>query len=287
MIIAEKKMKNLTFLIASLILLSFFLAPVVSAQETQKITLKEYQTLLEQWIAREATAKQAIAFEELLIDSLKTRYSMTEEEIARIQQEIYDMLGAYEADIANYKKELEALGNQLNSLRALTPELLYQKQDDLKNLEQRQQQLLESPLAIIPENQKKLSQFNNEIATLKANVPAPVKKMDTYTVQKGECLWNIAKKPDIYNDPFKWPRIWSANAESIKDPDVIEINQVLNIIRELEKNQHLVVKGEDLHKIAGSYGDPFAWTKIYEANKNQIKDPNVIYPEQIFVIPSK
>jgi LysM repeat protein len=280
-------MKKLFIPVLSFVLLSLFLAPVIPAQETQKITLKDYQILLQQWLEREAKAKQAIALEDMIIDSLKTRYSLTEEEIARIQQEIYDMLGAYEADITNYKKELDALGNQLNSLRALTPEMLYQKQDELKNLEQRQQQLMNNPLAVIPENQGKLNQYGSDIEKLKANVPTPVKKMDTYTVKRGDCLWNIAKKPDIYNDPFKWPRIWSANAESIKNPNVIEINQVLNIIRELEKNQHLVVKGEDLHKIAGSYGDPFSWTKIYEANKNQIKDPNVIYPEQIFVIPGK
>lgn len=33
------------------------------------------------------------------------------------------------------------------------------------------------------------------------------------------------------------------------------------------------------------YGDPKLWTKIYEANKDQIADPRVLYPKQVLVIP--
>lgn len=32
-------------------------------------------------------------------------------------------------------------------------------------------------------------------------------------------------------------------------------------------------------------GDPWKWKRIYQANKNQIKDPNMIYEGQIFIIP--
>ncbi len=54
---------------------------------------------------------------------------------------------------------------------------------------------------------------------------------DSYTVIKGDCLWNIAKKDYIYNDPFKWPRIYEANKDKIKDPDLIYPKQVFTIIR--------------------------------------------------------
>ncbi|MGC8764228.1 MAG: LysM peptidoglycan-binding domain-containing protein [Acidobacteriota bacterium] len=44
----------------------------------------------------------------------------------------------------------------------------------------------------------------------------------TYTVQKGDCLWKIAAKDFIYNNPFLWPLIWDANRGLIKDhPDLI------------------------------------------------------------------
>jgi nucleoid-associated protein YgaU len=33
------------------------------------------------------------------------------------------------------------------------------------------------------------------------------------------------------------------------------------------------------------YGSANAWRKIYEANKDKIKNPDLIYPGQVFTIP--
>ncbi|HEX2892074.1 LysM peptidoglycan-binding domain-containing protein, partial [Vineibacter terrae] len=47
-----------------------------------------------------------------------------------------------------------------------------------------------------------------------------------------------------------------------------------------------IVRGDNLWNIARArYGDGQRYTVIYEANKNQIRDPNLIYPGQTFVIP--
>jgi len=44
-----------------------------------------------------------------------------------------------------------------------------------------------------------------------------------------DCLWNIAKKPKIYDNPFLWPKIWQGNRDQIKNPDVIQRGQKLKI----------------------------------------------------------
>lgn len=44
-----------------------------------------------------------------------------------------------------------------------------------------------------------------------------------------DCLWNIAKKRTIYGDPWKWKRIYKANTDKIKDPDLIYLGQRLTI----------------------------------------------------------
>lgn len=51
----------------------------------------------------------------------------------------------------------------------------------------------------------------------------------TYTVKKGDCLWNIAAKKNVYGDGFQWPLIYKENRDQINNPDVIEINQQLSI----------------------------------------------------------
>ena len=57
--------------------------------------------------------------------------------------------------------------------------------------------------------------------------------MMTYTVgtwaRDRDCLWNIAKKPKIYANPFLWPKIWQGNRDQIKNPDLIYPGQKLKI----------------------------------------------------------
>jgi nucleoid-associated protein YgaU len=49
---------------------------------------------------------------------------------------------------------------------------------------------------------------------------------------------------------------------------------------------YVVVKGDSLSKIAQrAYGDGNKWRKIYEANKDVIKNPDLIYPGQSLRIP--
>lgn len=47
-----------------------------------------------------------------------------------------------------------------------------------------------------------------------------------------------------------------------------------------------IVRGDSLWNIARAhYGEGFRYTTIFEANKDQIRDPNLIYPGQVFSLP--
>ena len=49
---------------------------------------------------------------------------------------------------------------------------------------------------------------------------------------------------------------------------------------------HVVVPGDTLSKIAKTYyGDASLYKRIYEANKDKLKDPDTIVPGQVLVIP--
>jgi nucleoid-associated protein YgaU len=49
---------------------------------------------------------------------------------------------------------------------------------------------------------------------------------------------------------------------------------------------YTVVKGDSLSKIAKRvYGKASLWKKIYEANQDQIKDPDLIFPGQLLRLP--
>ena len=53
--------------------------------------------------------------------------------------------------------------------------------------------------------------------------------MGSYTVSKGDSLWAISAKNEIYADPYQWPLIYKANSDSIKDADLIFPGQVFSI----------------------------------------------------------
>lgn len=54
-----------------------------------------------------------------------------------------------------------------------------------------------------------------------------------------------------------------------------------------EGRRIIVQEGNSLWRLARrAYGDGLAYTVIYDANRGQIQDPDLIYPGQVFVVPS-
>ena len=77
----------------------------------------------------------------------------------------------------------------------------------------------------------KIVKVINEVASVEPqreqeNSPAP-KQDTTWTVESGDCLWNIAKK--VYGDGSKYTKIYEANKDKIRNPNLIYVGQVLTI----------------------------------------------------------
>lgn len=53
------------------------------------------------------------------------------------------------------------------------------------------------------------------------------KSIGSYTIVRGDTLWGIAKK--YYGDGAKWPKIYEANKDKIKNPNLIYPNQKIII----------------------------------------------------------
>lgn len=71
----------------------------------------------------------------------------------------------------------------------------------------------------------------------------------------------------------------------------LEDDAALRGIEAIGKIQtYTVKKGDCLWYIAGypeHYGNPLKWPLIFKANQDQIQDPDLIYPGQVFVIPQE
>ena len=85
-----------------------------------------------------------------------------------------------------------------------------------------------------------------------------------------------------YEKNLLWDKIKEISGEK---PSDIKAN--ITVEDDSVYHRHTVKSGESLSKIAKHYyGDPMKYTKIFEANTAILKDPNVIHPDQVLVIPN-
>jgi nucleoid-associated protein YgaU len=150
----------------------------------------------------------------------------------------------------------------------------------------------------------KISSLESEIATLKSDIAALETKRSElenklaelketwkkcqygrYKVVDGDWLSKISSMRATYNDGKKWPTIFEANKDRIKNPNLIYPGWVL-LVPTQEK--YTVAPGDCMWLIASYlsiYSDAKKWPEVYEANKDKVRDPDMIYPKQQFVIP--
>lgn len=281
------KRKNICFLSVLCILLLAFSATAFG-QEERKIKMDEYQAQLAALETRQAGANDQIAALEAEIADLKQQIDDTQNQIDGTWNEIYGMLGTDKAGVEAYRSDLAAIDDELSGLAMLSPEELFRRKDELKAIEEKVGAARGSKISLLTEMDEKLSNLDGKIAALRAKMPANI--YDQYTVMNGDYLWKISKKDEIYGDPYQWIRIYCVNKEQIEDPDLIFPEQIFKIARGVGDNEYLVIKGEYLSKIAGMvkiFNDPTKWTKLYDANKDIISDPNLIYPHQVLMIPKE
>lgn len=93
----------------------------------------------------------------------------------------------------------------------------YQEATDLANEARRQ-----SELAI----QQKYDELERIGAAEGADANG---RVSSYTVERGDSLWAISGKSEVYNDPYQWPLIYRTNQDQIDDADLIYPGQNLAI----------------------------------------------------------
>lgn len=254
-----------------------------SAQE-QQMTCEEYMALGHEIVNREAAANTEIEALSAQLEALKMQIAQLDRANAELNAQILAAVGHSESEVMAFGRELDAIIAQLEGLMALAPEVLIMQRGEVMAIDSRVAEFKQTNMAALPEMLDKLSTIDQLLAELKARIAQPV--VIDYKVVRGDNLWNISKKDQIYADPYMWPRIYRKNKEQIKDPDLIYPKQVLAVPFGVAENQYLVSRGDFLFKIAAElYNNAGKWHKIYEANKQQIIAPDLIFPAQVLDIP--
>lgn len=271
-----------TLLVLSFGLLLTALTGPVVAQE--KMTMDEYRQQLAEWQKREADAKAEIPKVEAEIAALKAELAGLDEQINKEWDDIYAMVGTDRAGAEAYRNDLKSLEAEVDGLMALSPEELFKRRAELDALQARLDEMKKSKIGQLSEMQDTIARIEGKLTQLRGRMPKAI--YTEYNVERGDYLWKISGKQDIYGDPYQWMRIYSYNRDQIKDPDLIYPQQIFKIQREVGPDEYLVAKGDFLGKIAKGMGDPSMWRRLYEANKNIIgDDPSKLYPYTVLRIP--
>ncbi len=273
-----------------ILLLCLSLSNVTLAAD--RMTYEQYMMELQNALGRETNANAQM-------DKIKANMSQMNEDITRLDGEItsvwdeaYAAAGTTRGKVNVFNGKVDNLEAETDNFSRLSPSQLFEQMNDLDQLILEVNVAQDAPEACMIPPRERLNRLALRLDRLKAKAAPPATpKDDYYNVARGDHLWKIAGKGDIFGNSLQWPRLWSANRTEINNPDLIYPDQQLRVPRHIGRDKHLVVLGDFLSKIAGLpevYGDPFQWRKIYQANKsgsNYMHDPNLIYPEQILDIP--
>jgi nucleoid-associated protein YgaU len=127
-----------------------------------------------------------------------------------------------------------------------------------------------------------LEQFKNKYSTVLSLIQERGVSLTHMHVQDDKfVLTGNAPNQDIINE------VW--NQIKAVDPSYGDLAAEFNVDSSLPQpaRKYKVVAGDSLSKIAKSfYGDANQYMKIFEANKDQLDDPNKIQIGQELVIPS-
>lgn len=205
-------MKISKYLLTVLSLLLLFTVSIV-AQEKEEMTSDEWQAEMARLRSQKDALNQQITDLQNDISKLKDQLNGLKS-FEDCQNELYALVGATKADVDNFRNAVSELDGKVS--RKEGP-----KADRQKDLDA----LKSNKISALPEFYDKV--HNQMQSALDSWVEQPTEQQ--YTVVKGDCLWNIAKKKEFYGNGFAWPKIYKANRDKIKNPDLIYPKQIFTI----------------------------------------------------------
>ncbi|MGE5437588.1 MAG: LysM peptidoglycan-binding domain-containing protein [Syntrophothermus sp.] len=171
----------------------------------------------------------------------------------------------WEAEMSRLRERRESLNNELNTLR-----------QDVNNLKGTQLQSYDDCMnelyQMVGATKQDIDNFRRAVAELDGRInrkegPKADRQVDLNTLKMNK----ISALPEFFDKVHN-------QMQGAIDSWVEEKTEI----------SYEVVRGDHLWGIAKKpehYGNPFAWPNIYNANRDQIKNPDLIYPKQVFKIP--
>lgn len=219
-------LRTSVIMLAALLVVSFGLALAQDVEMTKEQWQQEINSYTKQRDSLSAYLKSL----EAQMATMKGQSEQLDAQYKKSLDDLYALVGADAAKVAEYRSQVESAERKADELMRLSDADLLAREQEVTDLENTVKGLWSNKISLIPEFWDRNTALNEKVKSLKATLANQVK---TYTVgtwkKDRDCLWNIAKKKDIYDNAWLWPKIWQGNRDQIKDPDVIHTGQKLMI----------------------------------------------------------
>jgi nucleoid-associated protein YgaU len=223
-------MKYIIRLSLTAVLVSAWMCTSIAQQE---LTKEDWQKQVTEMTSKRADLKNKLDGLQKEVADLQKQDADKAQALKQCQDDIAALHGQQEAP---FLAKLDAIDARLNELSRLSNQELWTRKAELDTVQNWINNAQKDPISAMQKYQDRLKDQQNRLDALKktlAQVVASGEAVPTYKVgtwaKDRDCLWNIAKKPKIYDNPFLWPKIWQGNRDQIKNPDVIQPGQKLKI----------------------------------------------------------
>ncbi len=212
----------LGLLAASLI---FYGANVAIAQE--EMTKDQWEQQIKEYTAKRNELKAKLTKLEADIKALAAQSTQKDADITKCEDDLYALVGATRAQVEEYRGKVNGLESKVNGLTRLANQDLWDRRGEVDGAQNELNELKKSKISLLTEFWDKLGAIQKAIDNLKSTLASIAATMEKwYTVgtwsKDRDCLWNIAKKKDLYDNALMWPKIWQGNRDKIRDPDIIQ-----------------------------------------------------------------
>lgn len=227
-------MKTTMTMLFLLVAVAIAVPEMVYAQE---MTRDQWQAEMTRLTARKAEMTTQMTKLDGDITLMKAQNDKATADIRACEDALYAMLGVTRADVEAFDKELGTMESRVAELQRMSDAELLNHRDEIVAMDAKLAEMAKSKIVMIP-------RYGNRVSALQVKAAALLKSLvreKSYTVgtwsQDRDCLWNIAKKADMYNNAWLWPKIWQGNRDLIKNPDVIQPKWTLKIPEGTELNK--------------------------------------------------
>ena len=178
---------------------------VFAQDEQTEMTMEDWQKMMDEYTAKKDQLTIQLNSLNTEIDGLKKTNGEKDAALQKAESDLYAAVGSSKSGVADYRKEFEATEKMINS-----------KSGNVADARKKFDMLKASKVRCLPEFWDRFNAMEKKLLDWEKPVEPP--KSNKYTVVKGDCLYKIAAKKEIYNNGRMWPVLWDANKTVTLDP---------------------------------------------------------------------